>query len=48
MAKTVTAKMLEEQMQAHVKAETGLSLENASARDYWTALSKMSLRSMLM
>ena len=40
MAKTVTAKMLEEQMQAHVKAETGLSLENASARDYWTALSK--------
>ncbi len=40
MAKAVTAKMLEEQMQAHVKAETGLSLENATARDYWTALSK--------
>ena len=40
MAKTVTAKMLEAQMQAHVRAETGLSLENATARDYWTALSK--------
>ncbi len=40
MAKNVTAKMLEEKMQAHVKAGTGLSLENATARDYWTALSK--------
>ena len=27
-------------MQAHVRAETGLSLEQATPRDYWTALSK--------
>ena len=40
MARTVTAKMLQDKMQAHVKAETGLALENATARDYWTALSK--------
>mgnify|MGYP003290627536 CR=1 FL=1 len=40
MAKTVTAKMLADKMQAHVKAETGLALEHATARDYWTALSK--------
>ena len=37
---TVTAKALEQMMQAHVRAETGLSLEQATPRDYWTALSK--------
>ena len=37
---TVTAKALEQMMQAHVKAETGMSLEQATPRDYWTALSK--------
>ena len=37
---TITAKALEQMMQAHVKAETGLSLEQANPRDYWTALSK--------
>ena len=40
MAKEITAKVLEEMMQSHVKAETGMSLENATARDYWMALSK--------
>ena len=37
---TVTAKALEQMMQAHVRAETGMSLEQATPRDYWTALSK--------
>ena len=27
-------------MQSHVKAETGMSLEQATPRDYWTALAK--------
>ncbi|MCR5327364.1 MAG: glycogen/starch/alpha-glucan phosphorylase [Saccharofermentans sp.] len=37
---TVTSKALEQMMQAHVRAETGMSLEQATPRDYWTALSK--------
>lgn len=40
MAKKVTSKMLSERMEAHVRAETGLTTDLASARDYWTALSK--------
>jgi len=39
MAK-ITAKNLEAMMQSHVKAETGMSLEQATPRDYWTALAK--------
>src|SRR5574344_3116925 len=37
---TITAKQLESMMQSHVKAETGMSLEQATPRDYWTALAK--------
>ena len=37
---TVTAKQLESMMQSHVRAETGMSLEQATPRDYWTALAK--------
>ena len=37
---TITAKQLEAMMQAHVKAETGMSLEMATPSDYWTALAK--------
>ena len=37
---TITAKALEQMMQSHVRAETGMSLEQATPRDYWTALSK--------
>ncbi len=40
MAKLVTAKQLEEKIQSHIKADTGLALQHATARDYWTALSK--------
>ena len=40
MAKNITAKMIEERMQAHVRAGTGLPLEAATPRDYWEALSK--------
>lgn len=40
MKEKISAKQLENLMQAHVRAETGYSLEKASARDYWTALSK--------
>ena len=40
MAKSITAKQLEALMQSHVKAETGMSLEQATPRDYWTALAK--------
>ncbi len=40
MAKLVTAKQLEEKIQSHIKADTGLALKHATARDYWTALSK--------
>ena len=39
MAK-ITAKNLENMMQAHVRAETGMSLEQATPRDYWNALAK--------
>ncbi|MCQ2515620.1 MAG: glycogen/starch/alpha-glucan phosphorylase [Saccharofermentans sp.] len=38
--KTITTKLLEEKMQAHMRAETGLPLEEATPSDYWTALSK--------
>ena len=37
---TITSKQLEAMMQSHVRAETGMSLEDASPRDYWTALAK--------
>ena len=37
---TVTAKQLETMMQTHVRAETGMSLEQATPKDYWTALAK--------
>ena len=37
---TVTAKQLESMMQSHVRAETGMSLEQATPKDYWTALAK--------
>ena len=40
MKKEVSSTELSRLMQAHVRAETGYSLEKASARDYWTALSK--------
>ena len=36
----ITSKQLEAMMQSHVRAETGMSLEDASPRDYWTALAK--------
>ncbi|MCQ2466354.1 MAG: glycogen/starch/alpha-glucan phosphorylase [Clostridia bacterium] len=40
MAKKVTVKMLTDRIDAHVRAETGFTADKASARDYWTALSK--------
>ena len=40
MAKNITAKLLEEKMQAHMRASTGLPLEMATPADYWEALSK--------
>ena len=40
MAKNITAKLLEEKMQAHMRASTGLPLEEATPSDYWEALSK--------
>ena len=40
MNNKITSKQLEEMMQAHVKAETGMSLERASLRDYWMAMAK--------
>ncbi|MBR4430623.1 MAG: glycogen/starch/alpha-glucan phosphorylase [Clostridiales bacterium] len=36
----MTSKQLEAMMQSHVRAETGMSLEGATPRDYWTALAK--------
>ena len=41
MAKKVTAKMLTDRIDAHVRAETGFTSEKATARDFWTALSKI-------
>ncbi len=38
--KKITTKMISDRIAAHVRAGTGLTPENASARDYWTALSK--------
>ena len=40
MAKKVTTKMLTDRIDAHVRAETGFTSEKATARDFWTALSK--------
>ncbi len=40
MAKKVTTKMLTDMIDAHVRAETGFTVEKATARDFWTALSK--------
>ena len=40
MAKKVTTKMLTDRIEAHVRAETGFTSEKATARDFWTALSK--------
>ena len=40
MAKNITAKMLQDKMQAHMRTGTGLPLEEATPADYWTALSK--------
>ena len=40
MAKKVTTKMLTDRIDAHVRAETGFTVEKATARDFWTALSK--------
>ena len=40
MAKKITVKMLTDRIDAHVRAETGFTVDKASARDYWTALSK--------
>ena len=39
MAKNITAKLLQEKMQAHMRASTGLPLEEATPGDYSTALS---------
>lgn len=36
----ITAKTLENQIKSYVKAETGATLEKATSRDYWTALSR--------
>lgn len=40
MEQIISAEMLREKIENHIKADTGLCLKEVAPRDYWTALSK--------